>query len=400
MPFKVGADWGAGAYAVALTHRPLDVKAKRMPGRAMGLAWFSIDEGAHKLDVAIDAPDKTRPRQSLTLPIKIGGLSAGEEAEVTVAAVDVGILNLTGYKTPDPRGYFFGQRKLAVDIRDLYWHADRRHGGRRRRAADRRRQQRQSRRQSADPTAARALFRRRQGRRRRRGQRRVRHSRLQRLGQGDGGRVVEDQGRLGRGGRDRARSRRRHRDAAALPRPRRPLADACRHRQCRGRSRRLPARSRHSRAADRRGRRADPDGEARRASARLGHDADRRRRGRDRDARPEDHRARPIRDPAIPARRRGWRARHLSPHDRAVAARRQQDDLRRSRRRLRSRHRVGLGRGFAVRRARRAGAAAGARTLPLRLLRADGQPRHAAALRQPARRARTSRASTRISTGA
>ncbi|HYA75212.1 MAG TPA: alpha-2-macroglobulin family protein, partial [Roseiarcus sp.] len=103
-----------------LTHRPLDVKAKRMPGRALGLAWFSIDEGARKLDVAIDAPEKTRPRQALTLPIKIGGLAAGEEAEVTVAAVDVGILNLTGYKTPDPRGYFFGQRKLAVDIRDLY----------------------------------------------------------------------------------------------------------------------------------------------------------------------------------------------------------------------------------------------------------------------------------------
>ncbi len=41
VPFKVGADWGAGAYAVALTHRPLDVKAKRMPGRAIGLAWFS-----------------------------------------------------------------------------------------------------------------------------------------------------------------------------------------------------------------------------------------------------------------------------------------------------------------------------------------------------------------------
>ena len=91
-----------------------------MPGRALGLAWFSIDEGSHKLDVAIGAPEKARPRQPLSLPIKIGGLAAGEEAEVTVAAVDLGILNLTRYKTPDPSGYFFGQRKLAVEIRDLY----------------------------------------------------------------------------------------------------------------------------------------------------------------------------------------------------------------------------------------------------------------------------------------
>ena len=36
VPFAVGADWGPGAYAVALAHRPLDVAAKRMPGRAIG----------------------------------------------------------------------------------------------------------------------------------------------------------------------------------------------------------------------------------------------------------------------------------------------------------------------------------------------------------------------------
>jgi uncharacterized protein YfaS (alpha-2-macroglobulin family) len=120
VPFKVESDWGPGAYAVAMTHRPLDVAAKRMPGRALGLAWFSIDQAARKLDIAISAPEKTRPREKLDLPIKIAGLAPGEEAEVTVAAVDLGILNLTHFKTPDPADFFYGQRKLAVDIRDLY----------------------------------------------------------------------------------------------------------------------------------------------------------------------------------------------------------------------------------------------------------------------------------------
>jgi alpha-2-macroglobulin len=120
VPFAVGADWGPGAYAVALTHRPLDVGAKRMPGRALGLAWFAIDRGSHALDVKLDAPQLTRPRQSMTLPIHLAGLAAGEEARVTVSAVDVGILNLTGFKTPDPGAYFFGQRKLPVEIRDLW----------------------------------------------------------------------------------------------------------------------------------------------------------------------------------------------------------------------------------------------------------------------------------------
>ena len=116
----VKAEWGAGAYAVALAHRPLDQAAKRMPGRALGLSWFQVDPGARKLDVAIDAPEKIEPRRALTLPIKLAGLSAGEEAYVTVAAVDIGILNLTRYESPNPTGYFFGQRQLSNEVRDLY----------------------------------------------------------------------------------------------------------------------------------------------------------------------------------------------------------------------------------------------------------------------------------------
>ena len=80
VPFAVGGDWGPGAYAVALTHRPLDVGAKRMPGRALGLAWFAIDRGSHTLDVKLDAPQLARPRQSMTLPIHLAGLAPGEEA--------------------------------------------------------------------------------------------------------------------------------------------------------------------------------------------------------------------------------------------------------------------------------------------------------------------------------
>jgi uncharacterized protein YfaS (alpha-2-macroglobulin family) len=120
VPFQIGAGWGPGAYAVTLTHRPLDVAAKRMPGRAVGLAWFAIDRDAHTLSLKLDAPPLARPRQSMTLPVRVTGLAPGEEARLTVSAVDVGILNLTGFKTPDPHDYFFGQRKLPVEIRDLW----------------------------------------------------------------------------------------------------------------------------------------------------------------------------------------------------------------------------------------------------------------------------------------
>ena len=116
----VKAEWGAGAYLVATAYRPLDQSAKRLPGRALGLAWFSVDRDKRALSVSVGAPERTRPRQDLTLPIKLAGLKSGEEAKVTVALVDVGILNLTRYAAPDPSAYFFGQKALGSEIRDVY----------------------------------------------------------------------------------------------------------------------------------------------------------------------------------------------------------------------------------------------------------------------------------------
>ncbi|MCA0400520.1 MAG: alpha-2-macroglobulin family protein [Proteobacteria bacterium] len=120
VPLKVAAEWGAGAYLVAMAHRPLDEAAKRMPGRALGLSWFAIGKEERKIALSLGAPEKMRPRGALDLPIKLANLKPGEEAFVTVAAVDVGILNLTRYQAPDATGHFFGQRQISTEIRDLY----------------------------------------------------------------------------------------------------------------------------------------------------------------------------------------------------------------------------------------------------------------------------------------
>jgi uncharacterized protein YfaS (alpha-2-macroglobulin family) len=116
----VKPEWGAGAYLVALAHRPLDAAAKRQPGRSLGVAWFLVDRASRSLSMDLGAPDKMRPRGPLTLPVKVGGLRPGEEARITVAAVDVGILNLTRYEAPNPGEHFFGQKALGAEVRDLY----------------------------------------------------------------------------------------------------------------------------------------------------------------------------------------------------------------------------------------------------------------------------------------
>ena len=116
----VGRDWGNGAYVVATLRRPLDAKAQRMPGRAIGVQWFSIDRQAKTLKVDLNLPQLQRPNDTLRVPVKVNGLVAGEDARIVVAAVDLGILNLTNYKPPAPDDHYLGQRRLTAELRDLY----------------------------------------------------------------------------------------------------------------------------------------------------------------------------------------------------------------------------------------------------------------------------------------
>ena len=120
VPLTVGKDWGTGAYLVATLRRPLDAPVQRMPGRAIGVQWFSIDRNERTLALDMNLPATLRPDSTLNVPIKLAGLSAGEEAYVVAAAVDVGILNLTNYKPPAPDTYYLGQRQLTAEVRDLY----------------------------------------------------------------------------------------------------------------------------------------------------------------------------------------------------------------------------------------------------------------------------------------
>jgi uncharacterized protein YfaS (alpha-2-macroglobulin family) len=116
----VKAEWGASAYLVVLAHRPMDAAAQRLPGRAIGLSWFAIGKESRTLSLDLGAPQLVRPLSKLTLPVKVTGAKPGEDAFVTVAAVDIGILNLTRFESPDPSSFFFGQRQIGHELRDLY----------------------------------------------------------------------------------------------------------------------------------------------------------------------------------------------------------------------------------------------------------------------------------------
>ncbi len=116
----VKAEWDAGAYVTATLFRTAESGKPYQPFRAIGLAWLGRDYGERVLDVAIDAPERMLPRQTIDIGVSIGNLTEGETAHLTLAAVDVGILQLTNYKTPKPDDWYFGKRRLGMEIRDGY----------------------------------------------------------------------------------------------------------------------------------------------------------------------------------------------------------------------------------------------------------------------------------------
>ncbi|MEM8728697.1 MAG: alpha-2-macroglobulin family protein [Pseudomonadota bacterium] len=119
IPFEVTGAWGTGAYVTASLIRPMDVARALGPARAMGVAHAAITPGNRALEVALDLPDSIQPRSPATVGISVDG-AQGETAYVTLAAVDVGILNLTGFTSPDPQAHYFGQKRLGVELRDVY----------------------------------------------------------------------------------------------------------------------------------------------------------------------------------------------------------------------------------------------------------------------------------------
>ena len=95
---------------------------KHAPARAFGIVPLKLNDDANRLSVEIDAAEETRPNQELEVLVRVEAPPAPkrEAYQLTVAAVDEGILQLTNFQVPDAHGFFFRQRGLNTDTLDLY----------------------------------------------------------------------------------------------------------------------------------------------------------------------------------------------------------------------------------------------------------------------------------------
>ncbi|MBC3784870.1 alpha-2-macroglobulin family protein [Spirosoma utsteinense] len=82
---------------------------------AHGYISVPVGNPATQLPISIAASPQSRSKTKQTIRIK-----TARNAQVTVAVVDEGILQLKNFRTPDPHGFFYQKRALEVGSHDLY----------------------------------------------------------------------------------------------------------------------------------------------------------------------------------------------------------------------------------------------------------------------------------------
>ncbi|WP_320007500.1 MG2 domain-containing protein [Maridesulfovibrio sp.] len=103
------------AYVTATLIRSVNKLETGSSARAVGAVPLFVDRESNRLAIDINCPETTRPEKIVTMQIR-----TKPGAKLTIAAVDEGILRLTGQKTPNPFDYFYAKRALGVRWSDTF----------------------------------------------------------------------------------------------------------------------------------------------------------------------------------------------------------------------------------------------------------------------------------------
>ena len=109
-------------YISTVVVRPGDKSANATLKRAVGILHLPLADEDNRLQLTLTSPDKIQPDHDLNVKIKATATDGKlpEKVNVLLSAVDVGVLNITDYKTPSPWDAFFGRKRYGADIYDIY----------------------------------------------------------------------------------------------------------------------------------------------------------------------------------------------------------------------------------------------------------------------------------------
>jgi len=110
----LNGDHVPNVYITATLIKPHDVSDIPLTV-AHGYFNIKVEEKSRKIDVQIVAQKSVRSRTHQKVTVK-----AAPGSFVTLAAVDNGVLQVSGFETPDPYDYFYNKKALQVSAYDLY----------------------------------------------------------------------------------------------------------------------------------------------------------------------------------------------------------------------------------------------------------------------------------------
>ena len=243
-----------------------------MPGRAIGVQWFSIDKEAHTIGVGLDLPELIRPETTLARAGQAGRSRARARRRASSSPPSMSASSISPITRRRPRTSYYLRpaQALGGGPRSLR-PADRRHAGHQGPDPDRRRFRGEGALQGSPPVQPplALVFGHRHGRTGRHGGSQLRYPGLLRHGAGDGGCLERRTSRPCVGRCRGARPCGGHGHLAALPaRPATSPRSRPRPRQCRGGNRRLHDCGRPpTEPLEHRRRRKDPDASTPRSAA-------------------------------------------------------------------------------------------------------------------------------------
>lgn len=109
-------DYLPNIYVSATLFRAVDDQSAMPLTVAHGYASALVEKTSNKINVSINVVEKSRSNTKQTIQVKTNQ----PNAEITIAAVDEGILQIKNFQTPDPYNFFYAKRALEVGSFDMY----------------------------------------------------------------------------------------------------------------------------------------------------------------------------------------------------------------------------------------------------------------------------------------
>ena len=115
--FRAKPEMAPNVYAYVTVIQPHSQTVNDMPVRLYGIVPVMVEDPETRLSPIIDMPDEIRSQKPFIIKVRESNKKA---MTYTLAVVDEGLLDITGYKTPDPWNYFYAREALGVQTWDLY----------------------------------------------------------------------------------------------------------------------------------------------------------------------------------------------------------------------------------------------------------------------------------------